>query len=129
MVHPVFISHWLGNLGKAIASLPLGPHIVRNYAFNLPLCSHTVGRLFCDGRQGTIENTMDFGGQRAIAVIGIIHSIRWESSTAEVGVEKNEALKHNLFLLLGVLFLFRGNLDLQKMCAKVKPTALFTVSS
>lgn len=51
----IFISHLLRNLDKAIAALPLGPHIVRNYTFNLPLHSHTVACLFCDDQQRQLK--------------------------------------------------------------------------
>lgn len=51
----IFISHLLRNLDKAIASLLLGPHIVRNYTFNLPPHSHTAACLLCGDRQGQLK--------------------------------------------------------------------------
>lgn len=53
--HP-FLSHiFLRNLEQAIASPPLGPHIVRNYTFNLAPHGHSAAGFFCDDRRGQLK--------------------------------------------------------------------------
>ena len=42
-------------MDKAIASQPLGPHVVRNYTFNLLLRGHAVGSLLHDDRSTQLK--------------------------------------------------------------------------
>ncbi len=91
--HPFLFSHLLRNLNKAIASLPLGPHIVRNYTFNSPLHSHTVACLFCDDRRVQLKIQRIFEDRLRLL---------WLSAETEFdggSFVENEAIEPFMFLL------------------------------